>query len=494
MDGRRASRNAVVGATQTLLSAALLFVFYRRILDVVGADGLGVWSVVLATTGVARIGDLGLTGSAVKFAAGRVARGADDEAARVIETTVVSVALLGLLLAGAGYVAARALLPVFIPEVGLEAARTLLPFAFVSLWFALVSGAVQSGLDGTGRLDLRNGIVFLAQVAYVGLGWVWVASDGLVGLAVAQVVQGALIALLCWFALRRVLQATPLVPWRWDRALFREMLAYSLQYQALSLTRLLYEPVTKALMSRFGGLEAAGYYEMATLVWTKLRSLVIAAQQALTPEIAMLEESRPEAVNEVYRAVNGLNWYLSVPLFAGIIAAAPLLSTVWIGRYEEAFVVTMALLGVGWFANALSGPGFFVFLGTGQMGGLVASHLTTGVVNAVGGVILGWALGGAGVTLAWTLGLALGALHLLLRLDRDRGIRLAVPPNLRILALVAVVALGLAGGLVAAEPASLLRALGAVGIVGAGLALPVWRLPYRERLMGVLRRGIGASA
>lgn len=493
MNTRRASRNALASAAQTAASAGLMFVFYRRILDVVGAEGLGVWSVVLASTGAVRIGDLGLTGSAVKYAAGRLAIGEREESARVIETTILTVAVAGAVLAVAAYGVIDAVLPAFVPDSELPVARRLLPFAVVSLWFAVLAGAVQSGLDGCGRLDLRNGAAFVGQLVYVGLGWMWVSTEGLVGLAVAQLVQGVFVGVLSWVLVRWVLPEAPFLPWRWDRSLFREMLSYGVQYQALSIVRLLYEPVTKALMGRYGGLEAAGYYEMATLAWTKLRSFVVAAQQALTPEIAMLAESDPEAVNPVYEKANGLNWYLSIPLFSGVIAVAPLASLVWIGRIEEAFVLFMAVIGVGWFLNALSSPAFFVLLGTGEIRGVVAAHVTIGVVNAVGGVLLGWAFGAPGVAVAWAIGLAVGALHLLVRLRTDRGVPLVVPPAMSPLVWTATLSLVVGGALYVAWPASFGGAVAAVSVVTGALAVPVWQHPYRQRFLSVLRGGIGRS-
>ena len=313
---------------------------------------------------------------------------------------------------------------------------------------------------------------------------------GLVGLALAQLVQGALVAAACWVVLRQVLPAAPIAPWRWDRSLFREMLAYGLQYQALSAVRLFYEPVTKALVSRFGGLDAAGYYEMATLILTKLRSLIVAAQQALTPEVAMLEETAPETVDAVYARANGLNWYISIPLFAVVIASAPLISMAWIGRYEDVFVVFTVLLGIGWFFNALSGPAYFVLLGTGQMGGVVASHLTIGIVNAVGGFALGWVFGGTGVAWAWTLALGVGAVHLLLRLQKDRGVPLDVPSSMPALAWTALVALTIVGAVFQTRSPSAAGAVFGAVLVAASVAAAAWRLPYRHELLVVLRRGV----
>ena len=489
----QASRNALAGAVQTALSAGLMFAFYRVILDAVGADGLGVWSVVLATTNAARVSELGLSGSAIKYTAGRLARGDHDAASRIIETTVLTVGALIAVAAGLAYVGIGAALPAIIPEEGLEDAIALLPYACVSFWLTSIAGALQSGLDGCGRIDLRNAIGFGGQLLYVGLG-IWLVHErGIIGLALAQIIQGAALVVAVWIGIRIALPAAPIVPRRWDRALFREMLRYGLNFQALSLLRMLFEPTTKVLMSAFGGLTAAGFYEMATLLVTKLRALVVAAQQALTPEIAFLHEREPDRVNAAYARASGISGYVTVPLFAGVIASAPFVSHLWVGHYEPLLVVFVAVLAVGWLINTLTGPAFFLLLGTGEMRGVVLSHVTIALVNAGLGAALGWAIGAVGVALGWALALGAGAVHLLWVLQRDRGLSQHLPDHksLTVVIPLGIAALGLAGALV--RPESLVASLVAVLGVSAALALTMWVSPYRSEVLGVLRSALGRT-
>ncbi|GAB5537197.1 MAG: hypothetical protein Rubg2KO_34460 [Rubricoccaceae bacterium] len=489
----QASRNALAGAVQTVLSAGLMFVFYRVILDAVGADGLGVWSVVLATTNAARVSELGLSGSAVKYTAGRLARGDQDAASRIIETTVLTVAVLIAAAAGLAYLGIEAVLPAIIPEEGLSDAYALLPYACVSFWLTSIAGALQSGLDGCGRIDLRNAIVFGGQVLYVGLG-VWLVQErGIVGLALAQIAQGVGLVAAVWIGIRIALPGSPIVPRRWDRALFREMLRYGLNFQALSLLRMLFEPTTKVLMSTFGGLTAAGFYEMATLLVTKLRALVVAAQQALTPEIAFMQERQPERVNAAYARANGISGYVTVPLFAGVIVSAPFVSHLWVGHYEPLLVVFVVVLAVGWLVNTLTGPAFFLLLGTGEMRGVVRSHVTIALANAGFGAALGWAFGAIGVALGWALALAAGAVHLLWALQRDRGLSRHLPDHksLTVAFPLVIAALGLAGALV--DPGSLIASSIAVGGASVALALGMWVSPYRSQVIELLRGALGKS-
>ena len=471
-----------------------MFAFYRIILREIGAEGLGVWSVVLASLSATKVSELGLSGSAVKYAAGRRARGDDVAASRVIETTVLTIGGIMALVAGLAYLGLGRLLPVIIPPAGQSDALALLPYACVSFWLTSVGGALQSGLDGCGRIDLRNAIVLGSQVLYVALG-IWMVSDqGLVGLALAQIAQGFVMSVVLWIGIRHVLPSAPRVPWRWDSRLFREMLRYGLSFQALSLLRVLFEPTTKVLMGALGGLSAAGLYEMATLLVTKLRQLVIAAQQALTPEIAFLQEQAPERVNVMYARSVEVSTYVTIPLFCGLMVAAPFVSHVWVGAYEPTFVLLVGVLAVGWLVNTLSGPAHFLLLGTGQLRGVVWANVTTAVVNAALGATLGAVLGAAGVALGWSLALVSGAVHLLWRLWTDRGVVTRWPDRARwtVAAPLGIAAFGLVGALY--RPASVGVATAALGMSALALGSILYASPLRHELTSILNRALGREA
>ncbi len=491
MDGHRATRNAASSVAQTVLSALLLFGLYRYLLAEVGAASLGVWSVILASTGAARIADLGLAGSAVKFVASYLARGDEETAGAVAETTVTTIGLVIAVMAVGAYFVVGALLPAFIEPEGLEAARELLPWACVSFWLVSLAGAAQSGLEGCARFDIRNAVLLASQVVYVGLAIVLVGRVGLVGLAFAQIVQGALWFGALWLALRQRLPGLGWLPRRLRPDLVREMLSYGVSFQLLGILRMLFEPTTKALMSRYGGLEAAGLYEVASAAVLKVRSLLVAALQVVTPEVATLHERRPSRVNGVYREVDRLSWALSLPIFAGLVAGAPLLSHLLTGGFDAQVVFFVAVLSIGWLLNTVSVPAFFVLLGTGQMWHVVASHVTIGVANAALCWALGRVYGADGVVWAWALALGLGSAHLLWGLWRQRRV-VSVPP-LRVVAMggAVMVAATVALWLGVTHAQSWAWALGALaGFAFASLAA-VWALPERRRVTGALAGLIG---
>jgi O-antigen/teichoic acid export membrane protein len=52
---------------------------------------------------------------------------------------------------------------------------------------------------------------------------------------------------------------------------------------------MLYDPITKALLTKFGGLSLVGYYEMANKLIYQIRSLKVSANQILVPAFADLK-------------------------------------------------------------------------------------------------------------------------------------------------------------------------------------------------------------
>ena len=91
-DRRRISANVIASIAQVLASSVAFFLLYRYLLDQLGVAQLGVWSLVLATTSVSRIGDLGLSAGVVKFVAQALAQG---DARRVVRRVVELLASTG---------------------------------------------------------------------------------------------------------------------------------------------------------------------------------------------------------------------------------------------------------------------------------------------------------------------------------------------------------------------------------------------------------------
>ncbi|MFZ5653347.1 MAG: lipopolysaccharide biosynthesis protein [Pseudomonadota bacterium] len=410
---RRLPRNVIANVVQVLASAGLLFALYRYINVTLGVEQLGIWSVVLATASASRLADLGLSAGVTRFVARDRARGDLARAGQVVDTAL----LMLMVVVGAAlpllYPLIAGLLPHLFDVEHLTGALEILPYALASLWLTIVAAVFQGGLDGCQRMDLRAGLVVAGQIAMLASAIVLVPRFGLVGLAWAQIGQGLLLVIGGRAALRRALPPLPRLPRQWSRPVLREMLGYGTNVQVATVFMLLLDPVAKALMARFGGPAAAGYFEMANQVLLRVRALIVSANQAIVPHVAALAATEPARLTHLYRDNMHLLVFVTLPAFALLIAWAGGFSWLLIGAYQPEFVFLITLLSVAWGANIFAGPAYFTNLGTGQVGWNTLSHMLMGALNAALGWLLGVRYGANGVAFGYAIALIAGSAMLI---------------------------------------------------------------------------------
>jgi Membrane protein involved in the export of O-antigen and teichoic acid len=481
---KRIFKNAGLAVAQVIVTGLTFFVVYRYLLETIGIEQVGIWSVVLAATSASRISELGLSGSVVKFVAEYLARDDSPNASWIIQTAVISIGGFLAMVLLSTYLFLVWVLEQVIPQDALAAARAILPYAVVCLWLTAIAGVFQAALDGCNRVDLRSFLIMGSSLGYLGLVFALVPGHGLMGLAYAQIGQAGALLVVSWVFLRRQLVTLPVVPWQWRESLFRKMIGYGMNFQLISIAMMLFDPVTKALLSRFGGLGMAGHYEMANRMIVQFRTLLVAANQVLVPVIARMQENAPEHLRQVYQTNYRLLVYLALPFYSGIIGAIPLISELWMGRYEAVFVSFSVLVAIGWFLNTLVGPANFANLGTGRLRWNVAGHLSMGVLNAFLGLAMGWLYGGLGVVIASVLALAIGSWVIVIAYHKENTIPLQelLPKEDWVLLAASILGLLLSWGLYHGTPVQGHGlALAVLGFVLFGLVVfvPLWYHPMR---------------
>ena len=409
MQKRQILINAIMSLIQVVVVGGILFVLYRFLLKTIGVEQLGIWSLVLATTAITQIANLGFSGSVVKFVAKYVARGENKNISGVIQTAFLSVGIFVALILMIGYPIAKWILSLVIPPESLPFALAILPYAFLALWIMIVASIFQAGLDGYQRIDIRSIILIGGAFLHLLLCFMLAPKYGLIGVAYAKIIQNIIMLFSSWFLLKRYIPSIPIFPYKWDRGLFKKMIGYGINFQIISIARMLYDPITKALLSKFGDLSMVGYYEMANKMIIHLRALIVSANQVLFPVIADLKERAPGKIQSIYLNSYQLLFYLALPLYSLIIVSMPIISELWIGHYERIFVLFGTLLAIGWFLNTLNVPAFFTNLGIGELRWNVVSHITIALLNIILGFSLGVFYGGIGVVVAWLVSLALGS-------------------------------------------------------------------------------------
>ncbi|HTU36197.1 MAG TPA: hypothetical protein VMF66_20530 [Candidatus Acidoferrum sp.] len=207
----------------------------------------------------------------------------------------------------------------------------------------------------------------------------------------------------------------------------------------------------------------------------------------MLPTVSGLQESHPAGIPDVYEKSYRLIFYLGVPAFAAVVIVSPLVSVLWIGRYEPVFIGFVALLSMGWLVNVLSNPAYVVDLATGALRWVTAGCVLTAILNAALGIVLGNAFGGTAVVVASVSALIAGYAIILGEycLEHRVSFRQLLPPqSASILAASATAAIVFFPFFVTGHVSSLFSPRIAFG-VPAGLLIivvPMWIHPMRRRV------------
>jgi O-antigen/teichoic acid export membrane protein len=252
---------------------------------------------------------------------------------------------------------------------------------------------------------------------------------------------------------------------------------------------MLFDPLVKAMMSRFGGLEALGFYEMANKLILQGRAIIVEASRVMVPAVATLQEHDQTKAAQLFATTYRLTFYISV-LFYGLLGISiTSISVLWLGHYQETFILYSLLLTLGWFMNTLIGPAYFSNLGSGKLKENMISHAIMGMCSLIFGVVLGKYFGGDGVVVGTVISLIAGSMYLLITYIKHAGINLPefiIPQNMISLFMLSMLTIILANygrDQYSANISVIAMAL----LCGVILLSLGWLNPARKMLSGVLK-------
>jgi O-antigen/teichoic acid export membrane protein len=499
LEHRQILWNALSTFGQVLASAGVLFLLYRFLVRTIGIERLGIWSLVLATTSLVVLANQGFSTSIVKFVAKYAARESAGDVSLLLQTAAISIGLPAGVISIALYPAGVWILKLILPHPAIAEAIAILPWALVSLWLNVMLGLFQAGLAGHQLYTLCNFVEVSGAALYLASAYAMVPRLGLLGLAYSQAAVAAACVIVTWMLLRRRIPLLPLLPHRWDRRLFREIVGYGFQFQFITAAQAVREPVAKALITKFGGLAVTGFYDMASRWVVTFRELIVQANQVLVPTVSSLQEREPEAILRLYRDSYRLIFFLALPTTSFLVALSPLVSIVWLGRFEPVFVTFTGILAAGWLVNILCNPAYVVDLGTGALRWVAIGCVVTAVLNAAAGFVAGSIWGGTGVVAASMASLALGYLVVLVAFHRENRLpfRVLLPRES-----ITMAAASLAGAILflgffttiwqhhALIP--LVRLACLFALFSGFIAIAIWMHPLRRRLVGWLLSRVAA--
>jgi O-antigen/teichoic acid export membrane protein len=415
-------KNAFSVFAQTVTLGIVWIILYRYIIDSIGIEKLGVWSIILATISTSRLSEIGFTASVTKLVANYRSENDEVAAAHTLQTGAISLGVIVFAILSLIYPIFQYMMPVFLPKNSINDGLEILPYALISVWFSVISGIWMSGLDGCLRSDIRSGLMVLSNLVLLTIAILLVKSYGLVGLAIAQIFQGITLFLLGWVAIKKIMPSLPLFPREWTYIRFRSMVGYGVNFQYNSIVMMLFDPITKILLGRFGDLAAVGFFEMTNRIVMLVRSIIISSNQIIVPIYAGIKSNDSPQADNIYIKNTQYMLFLSTPLFIALMASMPIISEVWLGNLEDQFIAMGMTLTLAWYFNSINAPAYFAYLGRGRLIWVTVGMTVMGVMNILLGVFLGILYGWYGVILANVISLSIGSIIITVMYHRENSL------------------------------------------------------------------------
>ena len=405
---RRTARNSSLSAAQVVTVGLTLLLAYRLALTDVTREEFGLYATMFACGTLTQLGTLGFAGGAPRHMARTVGEGSVAGRLQVVFSSL-GVSFVGSLVVAALLLVGLAHYSTTLDPHLADVAGRLTPVIVAAALVTPVSTAIQGLTDGLGQTHVRSLTVIAASLVFYAVVAVTLPDQGVVSLAWAALVQQGLVLLVLLVVVLRECDLSR-SSWSWSRARWREMKSFNLKFQAMTLPALAFEPLAKLLLSAFAGFSAVATFEIANRLLQQVNAVILAANQAVVPLVAYRSASGDLQDAVVFRRLFQAVWTLALTAFAAALIVLVPLGTFVFETSDPALVGYGLVLCLGWLANALCGPAYFISVTTDSFrANIVANYLMVATL-ALGGAVLGSAFGGIGIALAVALGLATAGL------------------------------------------------------------------------------------
>lgn len=404
------ARNGMFAMGQGVVVAISLFLSYRILIADVGMAQMGLWSLLVAFGSLGRVMDVSGTGALGRF----IAISGKDEDCReqrdIVYTVLLTSLGINLFLGIAMYLLAPLILPDVIDTDDLMLASSLVPWVIATFVLGAIANGISGGIDGLQRADKRALVVSAAAALFLWASWVMVPRLGLIGFALAQVIQQLAIIGVGWCLLRRYIPGLGWMPLGWRAETFRNTTIYSIKLNAIGVMGILFEPLAKAAFNHAGGTVSVAVYELASRMVTQVRALVIAASVPMVPAMAATDGKKdPRFLNLLARTMKLASWAALLVAVLSLLGA-PIMSLVVLGDLSEGMLKMNAILTLGWSANIFALPLYLAGQAFGVLRWNFASHAVIALVLILSLLILVPVFSTSGVVVGIVGGLAAGTL------------------------------------------------------------------------------------
>ena len=352
-------KNAALSMLSFIANVVVVFVGYRLIIKFHGLETLGLWSLLMSWSYLARLGDLGLSSSAARLTA-RLGR---KKSHNLLKNTVAVGLSLHISASGTVSGLIGLVLLALVPKELVPLVPGAVAFVFLAMINLHVGGILQGLHKGflsaySNLLGLCINVICLLFLAET-LGIVALLLGGIAQTTVSLIVN------IRWVS--NTLGLPGLWPKRHKFWIARCILSYSLKIHVLNFTNGFFEPLSKLLVARVAGAEALGLYEMALKLVVLPRNALMSAIHAGLPALTISVSENSAELPFKYRHASCISLRSFLGLSSFTVGLSPLISLFWMDSFDQTFVGLVAILSIGYFGNSVGAPAYMLGLAKGRL-------------------------------------------------------------------------------------------------------------------------------
>ena len=416
----------VIGGTLALMlaqvgSIAVTLVLTPFMVSELGLGRYGLWTFLTAVVAFAGLLEVGVGRGSVRFTAFYGERQELHIVRRIVSYGMLTRVALAIVLCPIAWLAGRGLLSLAsIPDSLVSEAETLLPLVLAYFFLTAAVRLLGALLIGFERSSLVALITLVCQLLYAGLVVLFLlVGFELYGLLLAVAIQSAVQGLICYVAARRLIGPVFGNPFALDRPLLLEMLKFGGWTQVTSLTALVTRQADAVVIGSFLSIRSVGLYDLGSKIAILTRTIPLTLLNPLLPATARIHAQGDRA--RIARALlqgNRLLALLSLAIGGFVLACAPLIMNVWLGRSYPDVATIAALLTVAWIVNNLTGAGTTVVGAIGRPRYESEYAVLGMILNIAATIVLGLVFGLYGVIAGTVFGVVISSFYFLWRVHR----------------------------------------------------------------------------
>ena len=380
-------RNVLFSALQNVVVFPIPFLLIPFILGKVGIGDYGIYAVFMTVIGFTSLTDLGMFGTLTKHVAEYHASGDFVALKRLLDTGLMFYIFISLIIMAGLWVSTGHLLPALFRNMStpyLEL-RALWVVMILTMGINFLAAPFSSVVLGLQRMDLSSALGFVSvvsnaifTVAFLSLGW------HLRGLLYANL-AGALLGLaLLAGSAHKLLPEVSMNPFRFDRKEMKEIFSFSWRLYLSQIGSVVQYQAEKVYLAWFVGVTAVGWYNIANSAGQRARRVPELLLSPLMPAASELDaRGSEEKLRELYYRSHKYLAFLSLPV---VVLAAVLCRpfvNLWLGPQLSIVAVPLALLVLTNIVILMTGPGYLISIGLGELAPAVNACIAMVVLNLV---------------------------------------------------------------------------------------------------------------